>query len=151
MLATADAPAKLVQLADAEPVGVLHHHHGGVGHIDTDLDDRRAHQHIDLTRPEGGHHGVLLLAGQPAVHEPKPKSRQRAALQSRRSSSTTDGGGALLLSVMAASHRLVVIVDARRDHIDLTSGRHFLADALPGPLQPGRLLRGRRSCSVAMG
>ena len=76
MLATADATAKLMQLADAEPVGVLHQHHGGVWHVDTHLDDGGAHQDIDLTRPEGRHHGVLLLGTQPAVHEPETKSRQ---------------------------------------------------------------------------
>ena len=38
--AAADPPAQLVQLGDAEPVGVHDHHHGGVGHVDPDLDRR---------------------------------------------------------------------------------------------------------------
>src|SRR5688500_18104524 len=40
-LAAADPSAELVQLREAEALGVLHHHHRGVGHVHADLDDRR--------------------------------------------------------------------------------------------------------------
>ncbi len=36
--------AQLVQLRQAEPLGVLHHHHAGAGHVDPDLDHRGRHQ-----------------------------------------------------------------------------------------------------------
>ena len=71
MLAPADASAQLVQLTDAEPVGVHHHHHRRVRHVDADFDNGGAHQDIDLARAEFRHHGVLLVAGQPAVHQAK--------------------------------------------------------------------------------
>ena len=61
MQAAPDPTAQLVQLADAEAVGIHHHHHGGIGYIDADLDDGGADQHIDLAGPKAGHHGVLLL------------------------------------------------------------------------------------------
>ena len=76
--AAADAAPQLVQLADAEPVGVHHDHDGGVGYVDTDLDDGGAHQHVDLTGAERRHHGVLLVGGQPAVHESETQAGQRA-------------------------------------------------------------------------
>ena len=81
MLAAADPAAQLVQLADAEPVGVHHEHHRRVGHVDADLDDGGAHQHVDLARAERRHHGVLLVGGQPAVHQPEPQSGQRAVAE----------------------------------------------------------------------
>ena len=54
VLASADPAPKLVELGDAEPVGVEHHHHGGVRHIDTDLDDRGGDEDVESpagTRP----------------------------------------------------------------------------------------------------
>ena len=40
VLAAADPPAQLVELAEAVAVGVLDHHHGRVGDVDPDLDHR---------------------------------------------------------------------------------------------------------------
>ena len=142
MLTAADATAELMQLADAEPVGVHHQHHGGVGHVDTDLDDGGAHQDIDVARPEAGHHGVLLLRTQPAVHETQAQTRQLMGPQPVEQ--LHHRGGLARRSAVSggARHGLVVIVDTRGDHIDLPPGRHFLPDALPRPLQPDRLLGG---------
>ena len=69
MLAAADASPKLVQLADAEAVGVDHDHHRRIRYIHADLDDGGADEHIDLARAELAHHGVLFVAGQPTVHQ----------------------------------------------------------------------------------
>ena len=77
MLAAADPAPQLVQLTDAEAVGVHHDHHRGVGHVDADLDDGGAHQDVDLARAERRHHGVLLVGGQPTVHQPEPQTGQR--------------------------------------------------------------------------
>ena len=79
MLTAADASAQLVQLADAEAVGVHHDHHGRVGDVDADLDDGGAHQDVDLAGAERGHHGVLLVPGEPAVHQPEAQPAQRPA------------------------------------------------------------------------
>ncbi len=82
MLAAADAAAQLMQLADAEPVGIHHQHDRGVGDVDADLNDGGAHQHIDLARAKTRHHGVLLVGRQPPVHEPQPQVGQLAGTQS---------------------------------------------------------------------
>ena len=53
--AAADAAAQLVQLRQAEPLGVLDDHDRRVRHVDADLDDRRRHEDVELaarrTRP----------------------------------------------------------------------------------------------------
>ena len=92
MLAAADPAAQLMQLADAEPVGVHHQHHGRVGHVDADLDDGGAHQHIDLAGAEGRHHGVLLVGRQPPVHQPQPQTRPAARTQPGVQASAVSGG-----------------------------------------------------------
>ena len=79
MFSPTDTAAQLVQLADAEAIGVHHQHHGRVGHVDADLDDGGAHQHIDVAGPKRRHHGILLVAAQPPVHEPQPKTGQLLA------------------------------------------------------------------------
>ena len=81
MLAATDAPTQLMQLADAEPVGVHHQHDGGVRDVDAHLNDGGAHQHIDLARPEGRHCVVLLVGRQPSVHESQPQAGKLAGPQ----------------------------------------------------------------------
>ncbi len=76
--AAADPPPQLVQLRDAEPLGVQHHHHRRVGHIDTDLDHRRRDDDIDLAAAEGQHHRVLDVGGQPTVQGRHPKTGERS-------------------------------------------------------------------------
>ena len=46
--AAADASAQLVQLGQAEALGVLDHHHGGVRHVDADFDHGGRNQNIQL-------------------------------------------------------------------------------------------------------
>ncbi len=68
-LATADAAAQLVELRQAEALGVLHDHHRGVGHIHADLDDRGGHQHVRRPRHERLHHLILRVLFHPAVQQ----------------------------------------------------------------------------------
>lgn len=63
VLPTTDSAAQLMELADTEPIGVHHHHQGGIGYVHTDFDHRRAHQHVDLSGTECRHHRVLLVGG----------------------------------------------------------------------------------------
>ena len=135
MPAAADPPAQLVQLADAEPVGVHHHHHRRVGHVHPHLDHRGAHQHVDLPGAEGRHHRVLLLGRQLAVHEPQPQPGQRAVPQvleqldhRHRRRAVVDTGG------------LVGVIDAGGHHVGLPPAGHLLGHPRPGPVQPPRLL-----------
>ena len=53
--AAAHAPAQLVQLRQAEALGVLDHHQRGVRHVDADLDHGGGHQHVHLACREGVH------------------------------------------------------------------------------------------------
>ena len=46
----ADPAAELVQLGQAEPLGVLHEHHGRVRDVDPDLDDGRRDQQVGRAR-----------------------------------------------------------------------------------------------------
>src|ERR1700684_2881130 len=81
MLASPDAAAQLMQLADAEPVSVHHQHDRGIRDVDAHLNNGGTHQNIDLTGSKSRHCGVLLVSGQPPVHEPEPQVRQLAGTQ----------------------------------------------------------------------
>ena len=81
MAAASDPATQLVQLGDAEPVGITDHHHRGVGHVDTDLDHGGGDQHVGLAGGEPAHHGVLLLGRELAVQQLHPDPGQPAAGQ----------------------------------------------------------------------
>ena len=70
MHAPAHAAAKLVQLRQAEPFGILNQHQGGVGNVHADFDHTRADQNIEFAGGEGAHHLVLFGAPETAVEEP---------------------------------------------------------------------------------
>ena len=77
----ADPAPQLVQLGDAEAVGIMDHHDRGVGHIHPNFDDRRGDQYVGLTGSEAAHDRVLLLARQLAVHHLDPHAGQRPTAQ----------------------------------------------------------------------
>src|SRR5689334_4741653 len=54
-----DTTAELMQLRQAEAIGILDDHDGRVRHIDTDLDHRRGDEHVDLAAPVRTHHGLF--------------------------------------------------------------------------------------------
>ena len=84
MRTAADPAAQLMQLGDAEPVGVADHHHRRVRHVHADLDHRGGHQHVGLPGHEPGHHRVLLLGRQLAVQHLHPQRRPAARRAARR-------------------------------------------------------------------
>jgi hypothetical protein len=47
VLAPADPASELMELSQPETLGILDDHHGGVGNVDADLDDRSAHQNVE--------------------------------------------------------------------------------------------------------
>ena len=67
--AAADPAAQLVQLRQAEALGVLDHHQRRVRHVDADLDHRRRDQHRDLAAGEERHHRRLLGRRHAAVQQ----------------------------------------------------------------------------------
>lgn len=117
MFAAPDAAAQLVQLADAEPVGVHHQHDRSVGDIDANLNDRGAHQHIDLTGPESRHRSVLVVGRQPSMHERQP---QLCELGGTQPGEQAFGSGRW--SDAALNVGVVGLIDAGRHHIGLAAG-----------------------------
>ena len=82
------------------------------------------------------HRAVLLVGGQPAVHQPQPQVRQLAGTQSGEEPLGGFGrpGGALVIAAF------VGLVDPGCHDVSLTSGCDLLVDALPGPVQPRGLV-----------
>ncbi len=65
----ADAPTQLVELGQAEALGVLDQHDRSVGHVDADLDHGGRDEEVDLAGLEPAHDGLLVLDAQSAVQE----------------------------------------------------------------------------------
>ena len=82
--AAADPAAQLVQLRDAEAVGVQDRHDGGVGDVDADLDDGGRDQDVEPPGGEVGHRAVLVLGREPAVQrgDAQPVQRPSASIGS---------------------------------------------------------------------
>ncbi len=59
-----------MELAQSKAVGVLHHHHRGVGHIHAHLNDRSRHQNLYLSPGKFPHHRLFLRP----LHTPVEKT-----------------------------------------------------------------------------
>ena len=67
--AAADAAAQLVQLGETEALGMFDDHDRGLRHVDADLDDGGGHEDRERARGERRHHAVLVLGGEPSMHQ----------------------------------------------------------------------------------
>src|SRR6267378_366468 len=67
--ATADASAKLVELGEAEALGVLDDHDGGVGDVNADFNDGGGDEDLRLVLAEALHDFFFFVAGEAAVQE----------------------------------------------------------------------------------
>ncbi len=128
-LAAPDATAQLVQLREAEAVGVLHDHHGGVRHVDTDLDDRRRDQHLHGAGAERGHRLLLLLGLHLAVQQPDAQAAELFGLQ------------ALVLGGRGLGLDLALVVHQRAHDVGLVPLVHLGAEVCPR----GRVLERARA------
>ena len=72
--AAADAAAQLVQLREAEALGVLDHHHGRLRHVDADLDHRGGDQELGLAGGEALHRAILVGAASCGRARDRPSS-----------------------------------------------------------------------------
>ena len=106
--AAADAPAQLVELAQAEALGVLDYHQRRVRDVDADLYDRRGDEHVCLAGGEAGHY---LLAGL-GLHLPVDALYAQAGQGAAELKRVLLGGDELL-------HRLGVGLYGRADDEDL--------------------------------
>ena len=68
-VAAADAAAELVELGEAEAVGVLDNHDSGVGDVDADFDDGGGDEDVDEALAEAFHDVLAGFAGETAVDE----------------------------------------------------------------------------------
>ena len=67
VLAAADAAAQLVQLAQAEAVGIFDYHKRRVRHVHADLDDRGGNKDVDIPCNEALHNFIFLFGLELAV------------------------------------------------------------------------------------
>ena len=119
--AAPDAAAQLMELAEAEALGILDDHQRGVRHVHADLDDRRRDEDIRLAADKGGHDRVLVLRLHPPVDTAHGERREFP----RKLPGVLLGGFQFLFA-----RRLVVLVvlHLRADDEDLTPLPHQLAD-----------------------
>jgi len=70
-----------VELGEAEPLGVLDHHQGGLRDVDAHLDHGGGHQDVEPAPVEGVHDLLLLGAFHPAVDQADAELREHVPLQ----------------------------------------------------------------------
>ena len=134
--AAADAAAQLVQLREAEALGMLDHHHGRLRHVDADLDHRGGDQEPRLAGGEARHGAVLLGALHAAVHQVDRVAETLLAASAKRSSA-------------AARSAVLGFLDQRADPIDPLALGERAADRLDHLVERGRA--GRCGCRSAGG
>ena len=78
MFVTTHAPAQLIQITEAEPVGAVDDNGVGVRDIDAALDDGGGEQHIGFAVDEGGHHILQFIGLHLAVPHQNARLRHNA-------------------------------------------------------------------------
>ena len=121
----ADAAAQLVELGQAEALGVLDQHHRRVGHVDPDLDHRRRNQQVELAGLERPHDPFLRVEPEPPVDQAHPEPLERAAPEALRHL-----GRGLQIARLG-------LLDERADHVGLAAGLELASDELVDPLPLG--------------
>ena len=112
-----------MQLAQAEALGVFHHHQRGVGHVHTHLHHGGGHQNIRLAAGKGRHDGLLLLGLHLAVKYRDPQVREGLLLQ----------GLCIGRHGLALVGQLVAVAHQRADDEHLMPLLHLLADEAVQP------------------
>jgi hypothetical protein len=79
--AAADASAELVHLREAEALGVVDDHDGGVGDVDADFDDGGGDEDVDLAALEAGHGDLFVVGAEAAVEEAEAQACERAGAE----------------------------------------------------------------------
>ena len=148
MLAAPDAPAQLVQLGDAEALGVLDQHDGRVGHVDADLDHGRGDEHVGAAGRERSHRLLLLARAHAAVQERQHGSR-RARPSCRRSQLGARGARPPSSLRRRPPRSLEPRLDQRADDVGLAAGGELGAQLARRPARARH--RRRRGASRSAG
>ena len=74
-----------MQLGESEALGMLHHHHRRLRHVDADLDHRGGDQDVEIAGRERGHGGIALRRLLLAVDQPDTIAEGLAACGAARS------------------------------------------------------------------
>ncbi len=124
MLAAPDPATQLMQLGDAEALGVLDQHHGRVGHVDADLDHGRGDEHLRTPGGECRHRLLLLGRAHAAVQQ-----RELVALElclgktlELRTRGPQLNLGATCDGADRARRGLLGLLDQRADDVGLATG-----------------------------
>ena len=123
--AAPDAAAQLVELREAEAIGVEDRHHRRLRHVDPDLDHGGGDEHVELAVAERAHHLVALRRVQPAVHQADLRQLLGQRLRHR-------GGVAPLVALALAVAVVLVAADLGAHHEGALAGGHPLGDELDG-------------------
>ena len=118
MGAAGDAAAELMELGQAERIGVEDRHQGRIGNVDPDLDDTRRHEDIDLRGAKLLHHFVFFLRRHPAMDEPEAKGLEWPV-------------GQMLMGTRNALQTALRFLDGRNDDIPLPPLAELAAEELP--------------------
>src|SRR5258708_6502622 len=116
--AAADASAKLVELGEAETLGVLDDHDGGVRDVDADFDDGGGDEDLRFVLAEALHDFFFFVAGEAAVEKAELELGKNFA---REALVFVDGGFELELRFL----------DDGIDDVGLMSGGNFAAERFP--------------------
>ena len=109
--------AQLVQLRQAEALRIFNHHQRSIGHVHAYLDNRSAHQHLQLACRKAAHNGILLRTLQPAMQQSAGNILQKITLQ------------LLVYSFCAMHSQNIRFLNQRADNISLPSCLHLTHQA----------------------
>ena len=79
--ATADAAAELMELREAEALGVIDDHEGGVGDVDADFDHGGGDEDVEVAASELAHGDLFFGGCEPAVEEAKAEAGEGAVAE----------------------------------------------------------------------
>ena len=113
--ATTHTTSQLMQLGQAEAVGVLDNHHRGVGDVHAHLDDGCGYHDLCVPIDKALHLEILVLGSQPTVADTEFVLRLGEVVQQG------------LIALLQCNHiRVLRLLDARIDHINLSPKRNLL-------------------------
>ena len=149
-----------MELREPEAICVEDDHHGRLGHVHPDLDDRGRHEYWGRAAGECLHGRLLLGAGHPSGERAYPRSGERRlirkalhplghsgqwaprVLRFQRLQEIIRGFGPI--SIRVRPPRLIIGVDTRADDVDPAPGGDLARRSPPDPLHPRLPLPGHQ-------